>query len=946
MSSPLHLRFKAHGPARPGSGAVPPAPAKRADYFLAFDAGRERLVCAFSHDYHQFGHAWAFDGETWAPISEVAYRGGSIGQLWTGGYDPVRRGVVGWSFDGEVPVGVVIGGDGLTVLAPAGAHTDYSPDPFRAVETGGELPLIKEGSEWDDLLGIFGIDRGRRVTACLTELGIWELDAGDQWTRRADIDAGMLPAEASGDRSFFGGGAGAVYDAPRERLVFWINDGDEKDYWFFSWDGRELTRLSGAGLPGDAYKHFGNQGSVIGEHPEHGVVLYAGAGRMYAIGDAGWTAVDCGANPPGASKASALGTDPIRGLTVIGPGKYTASAHDDGGKQHAFYVCADGVWSRQGKVSGESLLSEIKGSGGWPILAAAGGEVFAVGWRSTLRAAQWSETSGWVELVSEEDGDALFARHAKGQNRIALFAGPGDRLHALAAGGALFALDGATWEHVADGPEGFGKRSDVRVCWDRAADRVVVFGGEVNDRRSSDTFAFAGGSWSQIAGGGTRPADYKFNYDEHGFIAELDLIYDTALERPVRLGLTEVAALDGDAWRVVPVPGFDEVSHPRQRVFAHDPRTGETLIVRLDDGSISRFDTGGCEVIGRWEPPEDTGDTESHNQFPFGDLVFEPRSRRLLAHNQDDRWGTYALDLGPLFERAASMGPRSAELPDPPRPPVTLYRDVGGRLEVWLAGQRGDDLVVHTGAVGRELSESCHPLAGAASIEAAARAEGFGPVADIPREVIEAQVLVPRWSLEFPGSGAVGRSRFGGKPSGIDEWPVDEDSGEPLGFLLQLELPAELGGGGIAVFCATDDTATEEPDFNRAIRLTAEQLAGPEVDPPDGAPLLDAEPLVIGARELELDESSVAFLCERDPDFAAIIDELAAKSGGDGGFDKVGGRPAWVQSADDELEVFAAQVDFDDITLESEGWQDAGLFGVLYLFFDRDGETLAYWQYT
>lgn len=943
---PVDLTFEFHGPPRPGSGVVPPLPNKLADYFLAFDAGRERLVYAFCHDYHQFGHAWAFDGGAWAPISEAAYRLGSCRQVWSGGYDPGRHGVVGWSFDGDAPVGVVIGGEGLTVLAPAGAHTDYSDDPFRAVETGGDLPQVKEDSEWDDLLGIFGIDRGRGITACLTELGVWELGDDDTWRKRADVATGTLPVEASGDRTFFGGGAGAVYDAPRGRLVFWINDGDENDYWFYAWDGSALTRLPSGGLPDDLYEHFGNQAAVIGEHPEHGVVLYAGAGRMFALGDADWTAIEAGANPPGASKASSMACDPIRELVVIGPGKYVESEYDEGDEQHAFYVRSGGQWTRMGKVSGESLLDDIKGSGGWPILGAAGGEVYAVGWRSTLHTGQWTESAGWQELVSEDDGDAIFGKHARG-NRIAVFEGPGERLHALSTDGVLFSFDGSSWEHVADGPEGFGERREVQVCWDRAGDRIVVFGGEVNGRRSTDTFAYAGGGWTQIAVGSTRPVDYRFNYDDNGFDVSLDLVYDSALERLVRFGLTEVAVLDGDAWRVVPVDRHESLTHHRHRVIAHDPKTRETLIVNLSNGLISRFDVGGCDIVGRWAEPADTGDTEDYNKFPFDDRVFDPATRRLLIHNKEDRWGTFALDLGPAFDRAAGIGPRTTELPEPPRAPATYYRVGDAGLQVWLSQQVGDQLVVQSGSIDAEPSVSRQPIAEADAVEAAARAEGFGPISEIPREAIESLVMVPRWALEFPDGGAVGRSRLGGKPSGIDEWPVDEDSGEPLGFLLQVELPDELGGGGVAVFCETNGCATEEPDYNRAIRLTAEQLAGPEVEPPDGVPVEPPTAIAVGERRLELDDSKVSFLAERDPAFAAIIDELAAAAESPGGFDKVGGRPNWVQSPDDELAVFAFQVDFDDIRMDDEGWSDAGLFGVLYVFFDPDSdETLAYWQYT
>ena len=940
------LTFISHGPPRPGSGVVPPPPINSANYFLAFDARREQLVYAFSHDYHQFGHAWGFDGQSWSPFSERAYRLGSCAQDWSGGYDPERGGVVGWSFDGDVPIGVVIGPDSLSVLAPAGAFTDYSDDPFERIEVSGELPAFRDDSQWDDLRGIFGIDRGRRVTACLTEVGIWELGADNRWRERATVAPGTLPEEASGDRSFFGGGAGAVYDSQRERLIFWINDGDANDYWFFSWDGAELTRMSAGGIPGDAYEHFGNQGAVIGEHPTHGVVLYAGAGRMFTPGDGGWIAVDAGANPPAASKATSLAADPIRDLVVIGPGKFAPSDHDEGGDQHAFYVCAGGRWQRSGKLSGTSMLAAIKSSGGWPVMACAGGEVFAVGWRQTLHTARWSESDGWAELVSEEDGDAIFAAHAEG-NRIAVFEGFGDKLHALAADGALFVLDGAAWRCVAGGPEGFGIRSEVQVAWDRAGDRLVVFGGEINDRKSADTFAFAGGRWTRIGEGAPRPADYRFNVDDDGFSVELELGYDTALERVVRYGFAEVAVLEDDAWRIVPIDRYQALASPRDRMTVHDPLTGETLMINVDTRQIVRIDVAGCEIVGSWTDPEDPGDVESHDRFPFRDRVFDPATRRLLVHSDEDRWGTFALDLGPAFEAAAALGPRTLELPDPPRPPVCLYRSGDAGIDAWVAEQHGQDLVVHTGPISGEPEISEHPLAEAGELEATARDEGFAPASSLPIDRLEALVTAPRWSLEIAEEGEAGASRLGGRPSGIgpEDWPAGDD-GEPLGFLMQLALPDELGGGGIAIFCATDGTATEDPEYNAAVRLTDEQLAADPGPLPEGVPEMEPRPIQIGDRVLELDESRLRDFSERDPELAGIVDDLAARCASPSGFQKLGGRPSWVQGPDDELAVFVGQLDFDDIHLEGD-WEDAGLFGCLYVFIDPEtGETLVSWQYT
>src|SRR4051812_12843513 len=106
------LTWKPFGPVHDSAAAVPPTPKKMHDYVLAYDDTLGKIVYAVAHDYHQFGHAWSFDGRAFTPLSTNAFRLGSQQQAWAGTYDPARKCVVGWSFDGydpATPVGVGVG---------------------------------------------------------------------------------------------------------------------------------------------------------------------------------------------------------------------------------------------------------------------------------------------------------------------------------------------------------------------------------------------------------------------------------------------------------------------------------------------------------------------------------------------------------------------------------------------------------------------------------------------------------------------------------------------------------------------------------------------------------------------------------------------------------------------------------------------------------------------
>jgi uncharacterized protein YwqG len=189
--------------------------------------------------------------------------------------------------------------------------------------------------------------------------------------------------------------------------------------------------------------------------------------------------------------------------------------------------------------------------------------------------------------------------------------------------------------------------------------------------------------------------------------------------------------------------------------------------------------------------------------------------------------------------------------------------------------------------------------------------------------------------------------RVGGLPSGIDEkrWPMERQ--KPMGFLFQLATGKLLKKhAGVAVFCVTDSSCTEDMSLNRALLVTAaEWKKKPLAKSPGGVEVISILPIEADEERYELDDDRAEKLAKHDPAMAEAFDRFQRKAKVlEEASSKLGGAPSWVQGPDGYKNYrFVAQLDFDQVHVDAE-W---GLAGCLYVLVHPDEkDAVAMWQYT
>jgi hypothetical protein len=363
---PVALAWQPLAPPATSAIKLPTMPVTSGDYVIAYDPHHDAFVYAPCHAHHQFGRAWMWNGVTWTVLSAQSYRLSSAQQAWTGTYDAGRGGIVGWNFD-NAPVGVVIHAAGISVIADAAlfeqtkTYGGGNSNAVRVVATG-DFP--KASTSWGDELNVaFGFDRSRNVWVALSDQGVWELDVANVWRKMASIAPNVLPTKVDGRRAFGGyGGVGAVWDAPRNRVVFWF--WADKTLVLIGWSEGQLVRLPNHGISADLVPRFGRSvGGVVGEDPRHGLVVLGGpkVGVM-AIGVDGRFGTWPPNGEPPLSQATAVAISPT-GAALLGPGNY-ATGDDDTEDQKIFWLRArNGQWTCQGALTKANPLEHLVSSG-------------------------------------------------------------------------------------------------------------------------------------------------------------------------------------------------------------------------------------------------------------------------------------------------------------------------------------------------------------------------------------------------------------------------------------------------------------------------------------------------------------------------------------------------------------------------------------------------------
>jgi len=627
----MKLSYQHAGPARPESIELPPKAPWIGDYVLAYDPGRKQTIYFYSHEFHQLGHAAAFDGRRWAPISETAIRTESPKQRWQGFHDPSRGGVVGWNFTRDDEYQLVV----LGVL--------LKDDEPVVLETSGERPTLDD--EAGDVGALFAFDPVRSRTVCLTQTALFELDERGVWTQHA-VEG--VPTSDWRDECF-----GATWDPVAERVVFYLvaEDANEDDrLWHFEWDGRALTLLDDEGLP-DLVTGWMTTGPLVCGHPVHGRVLLSKRGVFRW--DGGWVALE-GEAPPGTCEAKVC-FDGSLGAFFLGPGRYEPEPDAYPKEQVIFYVGTEAGWTKQGVTEAKSAVGEL-----WSkrFGAFVGGTWLHLG-NFYLHTVAWTD-EGWVERVGKKQQAELWdGGRGKKHSHVLLDLVDVEGTPTLVSNeGHVFELEDE-WKLVGGPSDELKHRMWAQLAYDAANRRLVVFGGEVRGRRTAHTLVFAldhgakhARTWKKLSKKSPKPLAHGRKKGDRD--VTMQLFYDTARKQVTRVGFEEIARLDGDVWVPSQPEGLAELNDLDYRAICHDPESGRTLILSFRTGVL--FELGDrCTKVAEVPLPElrlpsHIDENHAHRAL-CEDWAFDPETKALHVQNPDDQYGHYVLSLAEVFKR-------------------------------------------------------------------------------------------------------------------------------------------------------------------------------------------------------------------------------------------------------------------------------------------------------
>ena len=226
----------------------------------------------------------------------------------------------------------------------------------------------------------------------------------------------------------------------------------------------------------------------------------------------------------------------------------------------------------------------------------------------------------------------------------------GERMFAVGNDGSVYELDGDQWKKTYQPPKDL-PMWDGYLGYDESARRLVAWHVGTSSESSRDkykvlsTWFFENGSWRKSAF-----APPCANKDWYAPTLELD----TGIGRLVRVwekrrGRNSKAT-----------SGFrtSRKNHlPPVGMRMHDPASGQTLV--LHQTTLHRFDLDALRPVAdvSWDFAQDT-----HDYIHY----FDPVRRVLTAEDIAAAAEVFELDLGPVFEAATKLGPRTAPRPAKP----------------------------------------------------------------------------------------------------------------------------------------------------------------------------------------------------------------------------------------------------------------------------------------
>jgi hypothetical protein len=370
-----------------------------------------------------------------------------------------------------------------------------------------------------------------------------------------------------------------------------------------------------------------------------------------------------------------MGYDANADVFVLGPGDLEATPGAYPEEQVVFHVFNDGVWTKLGVTAAKSPVGEL-----W---AKRFGDFVQVGperrsvWRAMgnfyLTLLEFDPAQGWRDLVDQTAFKELWdGGHSDNGStaQMGIVADEQGVMRAFANEGDVYVFNEATqeWSRESDKNELLKRRLWARLCWDFAEQRVVLWGGEIKGRKNNHVLIYEDGAWRQCKKSSPKPKGFARKKRERS--VEYQLLYDHGLGAVVRFGYEEVAVLQGEILVPSEPEGYGPLNDDAYRAVMSDPATGQTLVFNWQTGVVFRFDLGGCEQLATIDLPDDLIlpkhiDKGYSMRTLCDDVAFDPATRTLWCQNPEDAWGTYRVDLGPVFDAAAKKGDRTQPPPAP-----------------------------------------------------------------------------------------------------------------------------------------------------------------------------------------------------------------------------------------------------------------------------------------
>jgi hypothetical protein len=259
----------------------------------------------------------------------------------------------------------------------------------------------------------------------------------------------------------------------------------------------------------------------------------------------------------------------------------------------------------------------------------------------------------WKHVVAPKAGKELFG---ESDARIDALASDGERAWVVATDGRLWEWDGAAWTKKADGGELFAEpRRFSRLVWDRAASRLVWWGGTNGKRSTSDTLFFEKDAWRKAKKSSPklpgRKSDNYWLYD------------DTARGGIVRVGIDGCDKLEGEQWKSLGIarPACSNSEYRSQFVVAHDPKSKRTLWLDPLKGALFRegedqpfADVGTAPGLVTRESIQAQGGYNWADFEPVNEgewlWVWNPAARVVQGMHKDSAPNVCTLELGALFD--------------------------------------------------------------------------------------------------------------------------------------------------------------------------------------------------------------------------------------------------------------------------------------------------------